>query len=154
MRDIMLVKYLRKGVKAAVCTRARAHAEHYYNSSTVRVLYLGKGRESWRRGDYGGGRTLATLDWYYRCNIVNNVPLSWCAPEAAFMSAQVTAPRRLHRGGQRKPPSTLHQRTLYKRYRCLLLNIHSSVVHSRCRREHQQRTRSVHTLCDLMSDQD
>lgn len=31
------------------------------------------------------------LDRYYRCNIVNNIPLSQLARETAFMSAQVMA---------------------------------------------------------------
>lgn len=107
MRDIMLVKYLRKGIKAAAHTRARGRAEHYYNSSTVRVLYLGKGRESWRRGDYGGGWTLATLDWYYRCNIVNNASQLVRARGRVYVRTSHDASP-THCGGQRKPRSTLH----------------------------------------------
>jgi len=43
------------------------------------VLYLDKSRGSWRSGDYGDVAGRWPLDWYYRCNIVNNIPLSWCA---------------------------------------------------------------------------
>lgn len=70
------------------------------------------------------------LDWYYRCNIVNNVPLSWRArgERSRLCPHQVTA--RTHRAARQPPngPAAPFVRTLLpsaRGYRCLLLNIHS-----------------------------
>lgn len=91
------------------------------------MLYLGKSRGSWRRGDYGDVAGRWPLDWYYRCNIVNNIPLSWCAWGRHKSRYLVGWP--LRRVDQRVLSSTEpFLRTLYKRYRCLLLNIHSLVA--------------------------
>ena len=100
-------------------------------AGAARRAVSGQRTKSWHRGDYGTTAGHWPLDRYYRCNIVNNVPLK---RSHGFISAQVTAD--LPRGtGQthREPPCSPCISTykpslanpLQNRRRCLLLNIHS-----------------------------
>lgn len=142
----MLVKHLRKGVRAAQCTL-----------NIIIISVRGATCCIWARVAAPGAEEITAmaghwpLDWYYRCNIVNNVPLS------AFSERE--RPRLCPRGVHGMVTSLPDRPTgcstapfawtLYKRNQCLLLNIHSSVARALAAAR-ERRTRNVHILFDLI----
>lgn len=144
-RDIMLVKHLRKGVKAA-----------QYTLNIIIISVRGATCCIWARVAAPGAEEITAiaghwpLDWYYRCNIVNNVPLS------AFSARE--RPRLCPRGvhgmvtslpdrptGARQHPLPGPSTSVTSVY-CWIFILQSRALAA----ARERRTRSVHILFELI----